>query len=83
MEIFQSLKTFLEKEVEEPPEEETQELYEKISDMKNRLKRRPEERGEYFSEERIFSMTSIPVSAQGTGMWKGGIVLFLLQGNRA
>ena len=48
MEIFQSLKTFLEKEVEESPEEETQELYEKISDMKNRLKRRPEERGEYF-----------------------------------
>ncbi|MEY8532425.1 AAA family ATPase [Blautia pseudococcoides] len=48
MEIFQSLKTFLEKEVEETPEEETQKLYEKISDMKNRLKRRPKERGEYF-----------------------------------
>ncbi|MCQ4950877.1 ATP-binding protein, partial [Bittarella massiliensis (ex Durand et al. 2017)] len=48
MEIFQSLKVFLEREVEELPEEETQELYEKISDMKNRLKRLPEERGEYF-----------------------------------
>ena len=48
MEIYQSLKTFLEKEVEEQPEEETQALYEKISEMKNRLKRPPEERGEYF-----------------------------------
>lgn len=48
MEIYQTLKTFLEKEVEEQPEEETQALYEKISEMKNRLKRPPEERGEYF-----------------------------------
>ncbi len=31
MESFQSLKVFLEREVEELPEEETQELYEKIS----------------------------------------------------
>lgn len=56
MEIYQSLKTFLEKEVEEQPEEETQALYEKISEMKNRLKRPPEERGEYFFRKSGYSL---------------------------
>lgn len=48
IELYQNLKSFLEREVEAEPEEETRILFEEISDIKNRLKFSETEMGEYF-----------------------------------
>lgn len=59
MELYQSLETFLQKEVGSEPEEETQVLFAEISGMRNSLKSSEGGQGEYFLEEPIFFMIFI------------------------
>lgn len=60
VELYQKLREFLIKEVGEEPEEETKNLYKKISGMRKRLKLSDLKTKDYFLEGRISFTISIP-----------------------